>query len=526
MNNTNTKLYEVIEGDSGVLYLTDQFGEEEIFQPNYDLDEARKMLFNFYHLETSKNKLVKDSFVLNDRDWFPNAVGQLYWQFFVPMVKYKVLLDKYIADEISFSNITSVSNKESYFSNLISIIRKPKENKIRSFNKVLYNKLINFRNLLIVRKKGDLIIYKYLIDDFRLKDLIDDLSKDFSMLTVSWVSKKNILKYIFNRNVFFYTYPLKSNKKNIHIVNNSSVYFDIAFTLVHSTIKSQRMVLKNIQPTFNKLNYKLFLGLDDANVVYPLIYASKLNGLRTIGIQHGFYGLRQEQNFMNFIDSYDWFDNVIVWGKYWQDIILRNSKLFSKDFHLIGCKKLPFDFVENNTNTSSNTNTNTNNKSILIPYEFLSDTIKMGTYIKKLMDFDFQIYFKIRPDKNINIQIQTLNLNEYETRLKIVENITPALMEKIDIVAGSMSTLIYDLLLFNKPTWIFSDVYNFLDDMVDNNLARLISDEDMLDIENIYLQEMKNQSKINLGYLFDEKYMGDTIRNIIYSNDKQSRKKS
>jgi len=518
MKNKKMKIYEVLEGDSGVLYLTDQFGEEEIFKPNYDLDEARKMLFDFYHLETNKNKLVKDSFVINNRNWFPNTVSQLYWQFFVPMVKFKTLLDKYIANEISFSKITSVSDKASTFSNLISIIRKTPENKIPAFYKDLYNKLINFRNLLIVRKKGDLIIYKYLIDDFRLNDLISDLSKEFSILTVSWVSKRKLLKYFFKRDVFFYTYPLKSFENNIHILNNSSVYFDRALSLVQSTIKSQRKAQKNIQLTFNKLNYKLFLGLDDTNVVYPLIYASKENGLRTIGIQHGFYSQRHESYLMNFIDSYDWFDNVIVWGKYWQEIIIKNSKLFSKDFHLIGSKKLPFDFVENNTKN--------NNKSILIPYEFLSDTIKIGSYIKKFIDLDFQIYFKVRPDKNINIQIQTLNLNEYEARLKIVENISPALMEKIDIVAGSMSTLIYDLLVFNKPTWIFSDAYKILDDMADNNLARLISDEDMLDIENIYLQEMNHKPNIDISYIFDENYMGDIIRTIFNSNDKQFTKNS
>ena len=247
-------------------------------------------------------------------------------------------------------------------------------------------------------------------------------------------------------------------------------------------------------------------------MVYPLIYASNEIGLRTLGIQHGAYTLRHEAYLMNFVDKYDWFDNIIVWGKYWQDIILNNSKLFPKDFHLIGSKKLPFDLVESNTK---------NNKTILMPYEFLSDTIKIGSYIKKLMDLDFEIYFKIRPDKNTNVQIQTLNLEEYASKLTIIEEITPSLMKKIDIVAGSMSTLIFDLLLFNKPTWIFSDAFKFMDDMVDNNLARRISDEDMLDIENIYIQDMKNKSKIELSYLFDNVSMGDTIRSIITHNDNQ-----
>ena len=510
MSNKKIKVYDVIEGDSGVLYLTDQFGEKDIFQPDYDLDKARKMLYEFYHLDTNKKKLVKDSFLIDGRNWFPNSVSQLYWQFFVPVVKFKVLLDKYIDGEISFSKITSVSDKASRFKILILIISGNKEKKKYSVAKNLYNKIINLRNLLIVRKKGDVMIYKYLVDDFRLKDLVEDLSKDLSILTISWVSKKNFLKYIFNRDVFFYTYPATLYEDNISIVNNPSIYFNLALRFAQSTITSQIISKKNIQKTFKKLDYKLFLGLDDANVVYPLIYAANDIGLRTVGIQHGAYSRRHEAYFMNFVDKYDWFDNVIVWGKYWQDIILNNSKLFPKDFHLIGSKKLPFDLVENKTK---------NNKTILIPYEFLSDTIKVGSYIKKLLDLDFEIYFKIRPDKNTNVQIQTLNLGEYASKLHIVEEITPSLMKKIDIVAGSMSTLIFDLLSFNKPTWIFTDVFKFLDDMVENNLARRISDKDMLDIENIYIQDMKNTSKIELSYLFDKVSIGDTIRSIIPCND-------
>ena len=239
MSNKKIKVYDVIEGDSGVLYLTDQFGEKDIFQPDYDLDKARKMLYEFYHLDTNKKKLVKDSFLIDGRNWFPNSVSQLYWQFFVPVVKFKVLLDKYIDGEISFSKITSVSDKASRFKILILIISGNKEKKKYSVAKNLYNKIINLRNLLIVRKKGDVMIYKYLVDDFRLKDLVEDLSKDLSILTISWVSKKNFLKYIFNRDVFFYTYPATLYEDNISIVNNPSIYFNLALRFAQSTITSQ-----------------------------------------------------------------------------------------------------------------------------------------------------------------------------------------------------------------------------------------------------------------------------------------------
>ena len=86
-------------------------------------------------------------------------------------------------------------------------------------------------------------------------------------------------------------------------------------------------------------------------------------------------------------------------------------------------------------------------RSILIPYEFLADTIAIGVYIKVFYANNFDIYFKPRSDEDIEDQIKAYSLGDIENKLIIIDEITPEIMSNIDIVAGTQTTLLYDLLL-------------------------------------------------------------------------------
>ena len=266
---------------------------------------------------------------------------------------------------------------------------------------------------------------------------------------------------------------------------------------------------RNISKIFKHLNYKLFLGLDDANVIYPLIYSSKEVGIRTVGIQHGLYARRHEAYILNSIDHYDWYENVIVWGKYWQDVVEKNSKVFSSNFHLIGSNKHTYKVSDvNNFNKGCN-------KSILIPYEFLADTIKVGVYMKSLIDNGFEIYFKLRIDRSVNVQIEAYELNNYVNKIHIVHDITPLIMKKIDIVAGSMTTLLFDLLPYKKPTWVFDTSFRLLYDMVEEGMARLITEDDMKNINNIFFYDIKKVSNIDLEYVSGETSITSIVKDML-----------
>jgi hypothetical protein len=97
--------------------------------------------------------------------------------------------------------------------------------------------------------------------------------------------------------------------------------------------------------------------------------------------------------------------------------------------------------------------------------------------------------------------------------IRKIKNITPAAMSNIDIVAGTMTTLLYDLLPYGKPIWIFETPFKLQQDMVDNGLARLISYDDLDNIDTplIYkfvtsemLKDAENKSVVSEKKLKEE----------------------
>jgi hypothetical protein len=60
-----------------------------------------------------------------------------------------------------------------------------------------------------------------------------------------------------------------------------------------------------------------------------------------------------------------------------------------------------------------------------------------------------------------------------------VANLDDATLEKIDIVAGTMTTLIYELLPCNKIIWILETEYRHLEDLAEEGLAHKIRYADL-----------------------------------------------
>ena len=54
-------------------------------------------------------------------------------------------------------------------------------------------------------------------------------------------------------------------------------------------MSSHRREYRRHYSCFRRFNYRLFLGLDDANTIYPMLYAAKDLGNKTLGFQHGVY---------------------------------------------------------------------------------------------------------------------------------------------------------------------------------------------------------------------------------------------
>ena len=255
------KKYTVKDGDTGVLELKDQDGNIVIYQPDCDLDKAQYLLYKFYELKTIDGVKVKDAFQIDGVDWFPNSVSLLYWQYFFQVVKYRTLIGSYMAGEIQFSQITP-----GRFNDLIKMLdgQYGKQQKVEKLLRSVYHWMINTRNRFIVKKTGDLLFFRYGIDDFRTAELLKKLEERFSVLQVTWIPVRKLAKYFFNKNVYLSSSAAAPINISVTLQNNNDFIFQSALEYAQSVINTQIATLKSHRNVFRHLNYSLFFGIDVA----------------------------------------------------------------------------------------------------------------------------------------------------------------------------------------------------------------------------------------------------------------------
>lgn len=501
------KRYSVREGNTGVLELIDDAGNIEIYQPDCDLDKAQALLYKFYNLQTNSGLNVKDAFVREDIDWFPTTISMLFWTYFYQVVKYRPLLEKYLLGQIEFKSISPGK-----FYNLIQVILQAQgkdkgKGKSKKLIRKIYGFIIRLRNGFIPYKKGDLLFFRYGLDDFRTAELLEQLENKYKVLQVTGVGYKKVISNFFNRNI--YILPLFEPPKDNRVLLNDDkdLFFNFAIYFTESVVNTHRYNYGANLVNFRQFEYKLFFGLDDANTVYPLIYAAQDVGIKTLGFQHGVYARRHEAYVMQGIKKYRWYDNVLVWGEYWKNNLLKNSNLYSSTYHIVSSNKHDYDYKKLPKKGK--------HKVILIPYEFLADSIKVGEYIKKFINAGFKVLFKPRVDELLQNQLKSYYLDHFKDQIEILDVITPETMAEIDVIAGTQTTLLFDLLPYKKPIWILESPFRLMYDMVEDGFARLITESDIPRIDEIFEEEIRKEKKVNQEYFSGTMPVVDAIANYL-----------
>ena len=75
----------------------------------------------------------------------------------------------------------------------------------------------------------------------------------------------------------------------------------------------------------------------------------------------------------------------------------------------------------------------------------------------------------------------------------------------VDIVAGTASTLIYQLLVYGKATWFLETDYKWMEDLVELGHARLVRYEDLETLDDSYFEPTDADPK----YLFTDGHDND-----------------
>jgi hypothetical protein len=502
----------VSEGNSGILYVTEtESGLTSRFTPNYDLDEARRLLYDFYELETTTGKKVKDSFVFDGIDWFPTTVSQLYWILFFQYVKYKKLLDS-----IEMYEITTRKAESNNFTNLLNLFRTPKlrtrvNGVIKNVMKLAINSLIDIRNTLLVSNSSFHILFLgYTIDDFRTSELLPELKTKYSVPELTHVQIRVMHRYLFDPSVWFLPYSSQSQCNNLpfRLKNQSSKIFEVAFEFAWGLIERNRVLYKKFKKELSGRVYKAVVGLDDTNFVYPIIFAAQDQGLKCVGIQHGCYVERHESYVLRHLKSHRWYDYLIVWGDYWREKFVKNNSVFPRDNIVAASNKHNYNHMVTDVPATG--------LCVLIPYEFLADTREVGKYMQKLNVVGIDLIFKARKDETLVGQLEAYDLDfDTLTSLTIVQDLTREVLSKVNVIAGTQTTLLYDLLPLGKVTWIFETTFRLQEDMVEDGLARLIKFSDLDNIKSIYLEDLSRFRPVSAEKYFGKCSIVDALQELI-----------
>lgn len=464
------------EGPSGIVQLSTG-GPARDFIPDCDLDKTLDLLFRFYRLPLKHGGTLKGAYWHEGFNWLSGQVGWLYWRVFYRFVQYRGLLDDCLSGRLKpvFANRLN-------FGRLYELFHPRRHGHI--LDPWHYGFRLPRHNRRTAAQGRPLLFYRYGPKDFRSRDLAAILDKRGVSFADVFAPSRKLLDYAAKdspRPVYFLYRNLKPEEAFGREYDFSGLdpleerLFRAVVPVLERRMGQMLAECRRHLDCLADKPPKLFFGLDDHNETYPALFACKTLGVPCLGYQLGMYARRQAAYALEGWEpgEYQWYDRVICWGPYWEEVLRRCSNVWPAGYFLPGANKNPYAYQRLDSPRHDP-------KNILIPYEFFANTKKLGEFITRFMDLGWTVSFKLKPDERPERQVDCYRLDEaHRAKLRLVTAITDELMAEINVVAGSMTTLLFDLLPYGKETWVLDTEFRLLQDMVDDGFARLVRLEDL-----------------------------------------------
>jgi hypothetical protein len=247
------------------------------------------------------------------------------------------------------------------------------------------------------------------------------------------------------------------------------------------SIKRSEQKVKILRALLRWQKPKMILSIDNTRDYNELVLAAKLENIAFFAFQHSHctkyhVGWLKDSSFTGEIVHPD---RLYVWSEFWKEEFLRLGTYFSPEELVVGGVNRPA-LASRPPRKKPDGSLN-----ILIPYEIDSLKDEVKNYLDDLLQHKhIKIYFKLRTDISREGQIEDSLLKEdYNPRLCFVTE-TEAVISQVDVVAGTYSTFLYDMIAFNKPIALLDTPNDFGDGLVINGLAERVRRDANL-IENL-----------------------------------------
>ena len=440
--------------------------ESTFFYPKFDLSLSNDLFEEF-------NQIVVDSGLIEHWRYegyylYPTLLEELYWNFFVYIVAHNQAYS-FIKDK-KFKIKKNKHYVVGGLSRMLSVLSC--NNKITG--KIAKNIATYFMSLVARDKKACVALLDDGNTSFRYKFLEKVLSSRFRYAKIVGISS---IFCLFNKPLILKGYKCIRYKKIVkdHQYNSANLLkkyisqdeFDSLVRYINQ--RSQDIVSEShkIRRQLGKSSISSIVSYDNLSPIASVLLAAKLNKIRFISYQHGVltkFSYRLSPGYLDRRYSNLVPNNMVVWGNYWREVLVKYSNIKNKDFYLIGSRL----GGEVNLSLFDNTNSIEHNVNILIPYEFLSDYRGVSRYIRMFIDYGWNVVVKTRPDANKG----ELPFDQYMyDHILIKSEINPS---DFDVVVCTQSTFAYEMMQYGLSIWYLDTNFSMLEDIALNGYAHLL----------------------------------------------------
>lgn len=265
---------------------------------------------------------------------------------------------------------------------------------------------------------------------------------------------------------------------------------------------------------------KILFVVPDTRNYHEIVQACKLTKIKTFS----FFSGELSKYDMGLIDCSGNKGNIIkpdiffLPSQYWIDELLRLGSIFKKEELVIG-GDIKEDRIVNGGESYSDRK-NREGVSILMNYETEAPKEEVIEYVRRFLKCpDTRVIFSIRPARDVETQQAQYRIKNMPENFSTTTKLGDAI-DRIDIYAGTHSTLAYDLIGYYKPIVILKTSLDVAESMIANKLADVININETNFCER--LREIKNTSQETLIERRQRLYEGavplkETLKNILTS---------
>ena len=478
----------VFEDWSQTLRVEGLHGSESLtFPARHDLYKARRLIDWLNGLTTRSGVPIYNHWQYHGRCVYPFLLERLFWEVIVPWVLYREAFEAIEAAE----RPVVIRGGMGWFRKLWHIVHGEPQGAWHK--RIAYS--VGSRLARLNSRPERIIFYSISPQDFRTEEIRGSLSRlgiTYSFARTFSTKRDWRCAAGPHSNIFLSLPPrsLYSDSSAFAVPENPEFPSRIVRRILDHIDSCCRQSMEEISAfdqMFRKHRPGVIYGIDDVSIVNPLIAAASLHQIPTIGHQHSTY-TKWHYGWMRHslptaANSLHW-SRLMVWGTHWKRKLLQHSRVFGEHEIEIACPMRAPPKFKSKRNAPA---THLAQRTILIPYEFLADVVAIGKYIDVMLDKGWRVVLKVRPDEVPLDQLGAYCL-QHSTGVELTTSLSDALLSGVDAIAGTSSSLLYELLVTGIPVWYLETRHCVMEELVADGFAHSVT-HDVLDDAPAFLFE-------------------------------------